>query len=73
MIYSNLEEYRTMLSQDTNPNLYEDSVQFMKEIHYDITTRINNLAEKRNKMEEDTLALLEQAFKSLARGAASQY
>ena len=62
-----------MLSQDTNPNLYEDSVQFMKEIHYDITTRINNLAEKRNKMEEDTLALLEQAFKSLARGAASQY
>ena len=73
MIYSNLEEYKNMLNEDTNPNLYDESVQFMKEIHYEITSKIANLAEKRNKIEEDTLTLLEQAFKSLARSAASQY
>lgn len=54
-------------------NGYEDAVEFMKDIHFEITGRVSRMAEKRNKMEEDTLALLEQVFKSLSRGAAMNF
>ena len=71
MIYSNLEEYRKIINEETSPTVYENAVEFMKEIHHEITSRISSMTERRNKMEEDTLVLLEQVFKSLSRGATS--
>ena len=71
MIYSNLEEYRKIINEETSPTVYENAVEFMKEIHHEITSRISSMTERRNKMEEDTLVFLEQVFKSLSRGATS--
>ena len=45
----------------------------MKEIHLEVTSRVTKMAEKRTKMEEETLSLLENVFKSLSKGSTSKY